>query len=80
MIRNLIIPIKDKPKKNLIDIQTLREGSKSLLIVVPNYYAKTGTPQKEISISKFMKAPKRNILNGKLQYIFVNRKKNGTVN
>ena len=44
MNRNLIIPVKDKPNKNLIDIQTLREESKSLLIVVPSYYAKNWNP------------------------------------
>ena len=42
--RNLIIPVKDKPKTNLINIQTLREESKSLLIVVPRYYAKKWNP------------------------------------
>jgi hypothetical protein len=44
MNRNSIIPVKDAPKTNLINIQTLREESKSLLIVVPSYYAKNWNP------------------------------------
>jgi hypothetical protein len=44
MNRNLIIPVKDKPKKTLINIQTLQEKSKSLLIVIPSNYAKNWKP------------------------------------
>ena len=42
--RNLILPINKKQKKYRINMQNLREETKSLLVVVPSYYAKEWNP------------------------------------